>query len=193
MQFNIPGLRVPEGDLKYSLPIGVSVLGTPVIDDVTFTKPDGKYKVYNNGTFKEVTYPEIKLQTVTITVTQTKNIVETVVAGRAGTIKEYICEGDYNITLVAKVNELFQVFPLDQMTAIKDLLQVQESVSITSKFLNNIFDITKVVVKSITATPVVGSVNEVDIILDLVSDNEFNPEEYEIKKTAKYDYYKSRS
>lgn len=185
---NIPGLSPSISDLNYTMPIGISVLGTVVVDDITFPSFDLPVTLDDRGNEVTPKSLEVKLQTVKVTVVQSKNIVETSIAGRNGTVKEYIADGDYNITIEGKINEALNVFPEDQMINWIEKCKVVQSIPIISKYLNKLYGINTVVVKSFTSTPVVGSVNEVDISMELVSDNDFDPELFLVNPKNTYKY-----
>lgn len=89
-------------------------------------------------------------QEVIISITQERNIVTTSLQGRDGTIKEYISNGDYGITLDLAItdyedepreqaNEAFllpkQDYPLSQLETLRKLLTTPEAVEVESDFL----------------------------------------------------------
>ena len=176
---NIPGLVPSLDDLHESIPIGISVLGTPVYDDITF--PSGSFIDKDGNT---VDYDELQLQSAVVSVNLEKNIVETQVSGRNGTIKEYISDGDYSISIDAKITELFNVIPFDQMERWRRIAGAPESISIISKFLNNIFDIFNVIITRFTINNIPGSLNEIDLRIELKSDIDFDPDEFVINETT---------
>jgi hypothetical protein len=137
-RFGLGGVRVvqyvPFGEsLKanskdYDLEVAVidegnktSYLGTPVVGEIIL-----KYESQNLS---------IELQTVLSDVTMTKNIVKTDMQGVDGTIKEYISDGDYEITirgmLVSEENE----FPQDQTSTLHQLCLVKDALAVESAFL----------------------------------------------------------
>ncbi|WP_368732377.1 DUF6046 domain-containing protein, partial [Chitinophaga agrisoli] len=66
-----------------------SSLGSPVFTDLSF---DAIRYELADGTFRRV--PSIPLQTVLVTVAQSKKIIVTDIQGRDGTVKEYNGMGD---------------------------------------------------------------------------------------------------
>ena len=170
---SVPGLVPSNIDIESMAPIGVSILGTPVYDDITF--PAGAY-INNEG--ETIDYPELKLQTVQITVNEEKNIIETPVSGRKGTIDEFVNEGDYRITITAKLTELFNVMPYDQLEAWRRIKESPEAIKIISKLLNNIFDVYDVLIRNFSMNNIPGSINEVDLSIEMKSTVDFNPEEF---------------
>jgi hypothetical protein len=160
-------------DFSESAPIGVSALGTPIFDDITF--PPGSY-VDNDG--NEVEYAGLSLNSVKIVVTQSKNIIQTKIAGRDGTFKEYVSLSDFEVNVNAKVTELFNVFPADQLNNWKYLSFIPENIKVVSKFLNEYFEIFDVVIKDFDVSPVVGSLNEVQLNIRMLSDENLDLNNY---------------
>lgn len=92
------------------------------------------------------------LQECIVSVSQEKNIVSTALQGRSGTIKEYISDGDYQISVMAAVSDSFlsegdpqTQYPSHQIRELIELLQKPESLEVQSDFLQ-LFDIFSVVV-----------------------------------------------
>lgn len=162
-------------DIKFQESIGVSSLGTLLYDDITF--PAGAYKT-NQGVV--VNYEELKIESVTFVVSQQKNIVKTPISGRNGTVKEYNNDGDYEITLLANLNESDALFPADTILLFQELKKVPESISIISKILNSIFDIDDVVIDEFEMNPNTGKSN-VLLSMKLTSDLPFNIKDFEIQ------------
>lgn len=99
-----------------------SWMGTPIFGEVVLQDQS-----------KQVS---ITLDTVLIEINQSKNIVRTEIAGRAGTVKEYISLGDYYIVLKGGFfSRDPEQFPTDQVNALIDLLNREEALYISSDFL----------------------------------------------------------
>ena len=171
---NLKGLIPSFTDIGFTLPIGVSPLGTLMYDDVQF--PAGSYK---NLKGEVVSYEEFSVQSVAMVVTQEKNIVKTAISGRKGTVKEYNNEGDYQITLQANINEVIAVFPADQLIGFRELVKVPESIPVVSKILNSIFEIDDVVINDFTFVPGEGKGNVV-LNIKMESDFPFDIKDFEI-------------
>lgn len=89
-----------------------SYLGTPVFSPLTIHP--GKY-TDDKGT--EITFEGIYLDTVLMTVSHTKIIQKTTVAGRKGTIKEYIGDGDRMINIkIVIASPAPNIFPEEAVT-----------------------------------------------------------------------------
>jgi len=81
-------------------PIGTSYLGTPVYARLEFSKDGIENQVGSPSTLDgREGARNLILETVLITVVQSKNIIKTPIQGRNGTIKEYIGEGDYMLRI----------------------------------------------------------------------------------------------
>lgn len=76
--------------------------------------------------------------------------------GRAGTIKEYISDGDYQIEIcigivaVDENNEIIDQYPESAMSTIREVLEGNEALEVSSTFLD-IFGINKIVVTGFSA------------------------------------------
>ena len=117
-----------------------------------------------------------------ITLNIEKNIVTTALQGRNGTIKEYISDGDYNISVDAGIStytldykEDFDItYPIDAVAELKKFLSIPEALEVQSDFLE-IFGIKSAVVKSFGLQQETHS-NRQSINIQMLSD-----EPYEIK------------
>lgn len=135
-----------------------SSLGTPVytnleIEGATYTRDGVTYQ-----------YPKIIIDTVLMTVTQTKNIVKTSIQGRNGTIKEYISDGDYMVNIKAMFVADNGKYPKDEIRTLKTMLNNPNPITINSWYLQNL-DIDSIVVNSYNIAQEAGkySVQSVDI------------------------------
>ena len=172
---NLDGL-VPKSfdDIKFEESIGVSQLGTLLFDDITF--PAGSYKTPEGIV---VDYDEFKIQSVRFILSQEKNIVETPISGRNGTVKEYNNDGDYQIALNADINERENIFPAEQLQQFQEIKKVPQSIPIVSKILNGIFDIDDVVITEFALNPNTGKGN-VQLSINMKSDLPFDIKDFEI-------------
>jgi len=180
-QITIPGL-LPDGfTLENNLPIGVSQLGTIVYDDVTFSPVDNPTFYTEQDSDIPILIKEVRLQAVAISCQRSKNIVETNVAGRDGSIKQFMSRTDYSVTITAKINERLDFFPFGQLRAIYELENAPVKVNISSKFLNIIHKIDSLVIMDIDTSPEQGSSNEANVTLTCKTDYDFKPSDYLIK------------
>ena len=117
-----------------------------------------------------------------ISLNMEKNIVTTALQGRNGTIKEYISDGDYNITIDAGISnytidqegEHNIDYPIDAVAELKNILSLPETLEVQSDFLE-IFGIKSAVVKSFDLQQETHS-NRQSINIQMLSD-----EPYEIR------------
>lgn len=117
-----------------------------------------------------------------ISLNMEKNIVTTALQGRNGTIKEYVSDGDYNISIDAGVstytieqNGEYNIdYPKDAVKELKDILSLPETLEVQSDFLE-IFGIKSAVVKAFSLQQETHS-NRQSINIQMLSD-----EPYEIK------------
>lgn len=117
-----------------------------------------------------------------ISLNMEKNIVTTALQGRNGTIKEYISDGDYNITIDAGISnytidqegEHNIDYPIDAVAELKNILNLPETLEVQSDFLE-IFGIKSAVVKSFDLQQETHS-NRQSINIQMLSD-----EPYEIR------------
>jgi len=122
----------------------MSYLGTPVFSNLDFV--GGSYK---NLQGEQITYDDLRIDTVLFDVSQSRNIVTTEIQGRNGTIKEYISDGDFAININGIIvspdgNE----YPEKDVQTLVEILQAQTTIGIASRFLNDVFNVTDVVVMS---------------------------------------------
>lgn len=135
-----PPLEVNKNDLKLS---GADYIGVPTLTSLAFNYKGKK----------------IDLQECIITVNQEKNIVTTPMEGRDGTIKEYISDGDFTISVDAAVcsyiinqkdDSDFQTshaYPLEQLEKLIIFLKIKDTLEVQSDFLA-LYGIKNIVVKS---------------------------------------------
>ena len=161
-------------DIQFEKPIGVSQLGTPLYDDITF--PKGSYKTLKGVV---VDYDELKLQSVRFIVSQSKNIVRTAISGRPGTVKEHNNDGDYEIILQANISELEDVFPAEQLQLFQEIKKVPQEIPVISKILNSIFEIDNVVITEFSLDPGTGKGNVV-LNFKMESDLPFDIKDFEV-------------
>ena len=137
-------------------------------------------------------------QEVVISVSQERNIVTTSLQGRDGTIKEYISNGDYGITLdIAltdyegepdeQTDEEFllpkQDYPISRVETLRKLLTTPQTVEVESDFLYA-FGIRSAVVTSFSLQQETHS-NPQSVQIQMLSD-----EPYEIKQIQQDEYVK---
>lgn len=139
--------------------LATSYLGNPVYSNLIF---DANSSTPENE--------DLIINTVIMTVSQSKNIVKTQLSGRDGTVKEYINMGDYVVDIRGLlVSQFPKVKPRNEHTALKNLCEVNESLSVSSEFLR-IFEITDIVVESYSFAELEGFHNQIGFTINAVSD-----------------------
>ena len=134
----------------------LSWLGTPVFSDLLIRESETGAGMY--------------FDTVLFDVQMQKNIVKTSVQGRRGTIKEYISDGDYVISIRgAIVNHGSHNYPSEDVGAFIELMQLPQALFIVSPLLQ-LFDIQSVVVEAYKMPPKAGFQNMQLFEVDAISD-----------------------
>ena len=162
------GQAQPESD-SYE----ISYLGTRVYSWLQLGEADRTQNSYRNDAGAIVNYDSLRLNEVLITVSQQKNIVKTQVAGRSGTVKEYIADGDYAIQVQGfLVNANPNIRPKDRIETLLQICKAKASVKAYSNFLN-LFGISDLVIESYNFPQKAGFWNVQPFELTCVSDVPF--------------------
>lgn len=152
----------------------------PIFDEFTFSGDPKKtatqgqevgqsyIDVADNNVVK-TTIP-FHFQTCLITVSMTKNIVQTLVQGRKGTIKEYIADGDLQINVKGVLTAKNREVPEDDIKALMSNLTANTTLNVTNKVLNNYFNCTAVVVTDFTHPQQIGSLSSWQFEFNCLSD-----------------------
>jgi hypothetical protein len=142
-----------------------SMLGTPVFSNMEIK--DGSW-IDSNGAIN--TYQGINIDTVLMTVSQSKNIVTTPVQGRDGTVKEYISDGDYSIEVQGVlVSPNGNTYPEEDVNKLTQILRAKEPIRIISEFLDY-FGVSDVVVTDYSFPQVQGFRNQQTFTISMLSD-----------------------
>jgi hypothetical protein len=117
-------------------------------------------------------------------VTQTRNIVTTSVQGRNGTVKEYISDGDYQISINGVISSKYNnVAPFESdisyINSVFAMLRANVSIPVASNFLD-MFQINSMVVMDYKLNQIEGARNTIGFSMNCLSDTPF-----EIKYTEK--------
>lgn len=145
--------RLNTGGLNQEV---LSYLGTPVFADLTLKADEA-----DEG---------VNIQTVLFEVDQQRNIVTTTVQGRNGTVKEYISDGDYAVTLRGLlVDPDPYTYPAQQMQELMDRLTLPQSLVAVSGFLQ-LFQIYNLVITGYRFFQIEGFQNTQAFELQCISD-----------------------
>lgn len=99
----------------------VSMLGTPVFADVILEDADKN---------------RIQLLWALLDVNQQKNIVKTAVQGRNGTVKEYVSDGDYQVSIRGGLfAEYSNAYPKEEVATLIKIMQSNKALKVTSEYL----------------------------------------------------------
>lgn len=80
----------------------------------------------------------IQLDSAVVNISREKNIVVTNVAGRDGSIKEFINNGDFSISVSGLVSNNNWIYPIEKVSNLHQYLQRKSSLNVTHEILNAI-------------------------------------------------------
>lgn len=101
----------------------LSMLGTPVFADLILQND-------KKGSLK------LQMLWALVEVNMQKNIVKTAVQGRDGTVKEYVSDGDYQVTIRGGLFSPFSyAYPKDDMQTLMSLLKLNTPLTVISEYL----------------------------------------------------------
>lgn len=141
-----------------------SALGTPVVADVTL-----KGGTYTDDNGRLVTFNDIQLVTVLVTVMQQKRIVVTEIQGKNNSVKEYIGMGDYMVGINGVLNGPNGSYPIDRVAVLKELCKAPVSIPVVSRYLQNL-DIHSLVVTDFTFDQQPGGYSNQTFTINCLSD-----------------------
>lgn len=187
-EFNLKDNRFPIASKEFILPLAISTinparfflpkntdfadtevsrssLGTPVLSNLVFS--GGNYEI--DG--KIVEFQGIQLDTVIIAVSQAKRVIKTPVQGKNGTIKEYVSDGDYMVTVNGVMTtRITDKYPSDEVEAFIKLMKVPEALEFASEFVDR-FGSFNLVVEDYSLPQVEGMRNSQPFTISMVTDN----------------------
>lgn len=106
-----------------------------------------------------------------------KTIVETATVGkyRKGTVKEYICTEDYQIMIKGVCVDVDnpEDYPSDQVAALNELFEINDSLDVVSNLFLELFGIRKIVLKDIQFEDMAGEAGMQKYTITAVSDQDF--------------------
>lgn len=117
---------------------------------------------------------DITIKSAVCKVTLTKQIVETAITGRDGTVKELISANDFEVEATVTLINTADEYPAEAMRTLSDLARKSSAVYVDSEFLR-LFDIDRAVVKEMTLDQSTEG-NTQEVKLTLTSDEDYEVE-----------------
>lgn len=144
------------------------LLGLPVFDTLTFERFS-----YTDKNGNKISQAEITFQNVIIELNQPKNIVTTVIQGRDKSVKEYINEGDFIISIKGNLVGLdANKMPVDEIQKIVALKKAPVEIPVSSNFLDQ-FGIFSIVITDVKYKQIEGTRNVVAIEIEALDEEPF--------------------
>jgi len=204
---NVTSIRLPPTkNLKRTEGVKFSILGTRIVDNITF--PAGTY-VGLDG--QVVTYQKIGLDSVGVVISQRNNIVKTRISGKNGTVKEYINRDDYHIrceailtnppvnifgvpNIVTAISQAAsnvvassktknverEFYPVDEAVDIlRRISSSNREIPVISTLLNETFEINNVVFEDINYNYPPGT-EDVIVNFTMLSDDDLNLDQFNV-------------
>ena len=158
------GERLSEGNTQYDLEedvadttgLPVSALGTVVFAPLTLKNETGSLS--------------IRLDTVLLQVNMQKQIITTALQGVNGTVKEYISDGNYSVSITGMLVAENSSFPEEQVSTLHELCLLPEALIVESNFLQ-LLEIYNLVIQSYSFSDKQGFENVQLFELQCLSDN----------------------
>ena len=157
-----------SNDETFMLADKSSLLGTPVFSQLKFTDTTDSRDILATTTENIEHY--FPIDTCLFTVSQEKNIVKTAIQGRNGTIKEYIGDGDYSISIKGIITGFNKIYPQNEVMNLLLFLQQPKELAIEVPYLNELFGITHLVVESYELPQEEGGQSYQSFTINAVSD-----------------------
>lgn len=152
--------------------IATSMLGTPVYSNLEIK--NGQWQDVVTGEIHK--YSGLRFDAIAMQASQSKSLIETPIQGRNGTIKELICNEDYQIQIAGTLmSGLINVAPLEEKAVLSKICTAQCDVEVVSQFLNDL-GIFNIVIKSWTIQEVTGSRDTFQFSINAVSQTPFDLE-----------------
>lgn len=143
-----------------------------VVQNDNLLSPDGIQGVDENG--KPTRLAGILIKGAIVDVNLVNNIVKTEIMGQNGSVKEYINQGDYQVTIRGFFDEFLpDLAPFQRTNLLNYYCTAPVSLSIVSDFLNSIFKINKIAVESCNIFQQQGVRNIQYFQINAISDNDF--------------------
>ena len=147
-------------------------VGAPITDRAYW---EGRYALCTL-IFRKEDGSELEITDAVAAVNRERRIVCTDLVGRDGTVKEYINEGDWAVNIVVGVQAvrggvIKDDYPDEELRRLREFLDEKKPLEVHSTFLD-IFDITKIVIKSYSASQMTEA-NYQAVSISAVSDEDY--------------------
>lgn len=147
-------------------------VGTPITDRAYW---EGRYALCAL-TIRKEDGAELEISDAVAAVSRERRIVCTALTGRDGTVKEYINEGDWAVNIVIGVQAvrggvITDDYPDEELRQLREFLDEKKPLEVYSAFFD-IFDITKIVIKSYSASQATEA-NYQAVSISAVSDEDY--------------------
>ena len=138
--------------MRTFLPLAPGLYRPPLASDLPEVSTSGSTDWVGVPTLTSLTLQlgdqKLELKECVCTVTLEKNIIQTALQGRNGTIKEYINEGDYQVEIVAALTSECDQYPKEEIQKLMSFLKVNDSLLVDEESFLGLFGITNLIVKS---------------------------------------------
>jgi Domain of unknown function (DUF6046) len=155
---------IAEGDKQDETKF-VSKLGTLVYSNIIFNAS----QVLKDNKIVDK-WDDFRIDDCLISVDQAKKIITTEIAGRDGTVKEYIGLDDFQINIVGRLTGSYGVNPKENAKILKTILSASQPLAITNWWLQNL-DITDIVVTGFNFAQTEGEYSTQYFSFSAISDN----------------------
>lgn len=108
-----------------------SPLDTEVFADVTFDSV-----TYTDNQNKVITTAKLNFQAILVSVSLPKRIVKTEIQGRDGTVKEYIGQGDAQVSFKGVISGSNGHYPANEVLSLKQMIDAPVAIPVFSTFLS---------------------------------------------------------
>lgn len=142
--FGLGGVRVFGYNQGEDIDAQARVYGAQVINDGGFVGAFGVFVVGSLTLAYEAW--SLSIDAVLVDVSMTRNIIKTPIQGLSGTVKEYIADGDFDITIRGVLVSQDNAYPQDDFAMLLHLCKIQYALEVQSDYLQ-IFNIYNLVVE----------------------------------------------
>ena len=117
-------------------PDGFSKLGTPVYNRIVLGL-DGQENRYTDSQGREGSYQTVELDCALIDIEFNKNVVKTDIQGLDQSVKEFISNGDRNITITGRFDSTPGIAPIDFIMNLNTLFSAPVPIPVSNYYLNS--------------------------------------------------------